>query len=97
VLTVGEATGRKRDSRSSWGVPSLFLPADRVRIVQLESDERDVDSSVHPPRQPRVGEIATVLAEVAEGIYLLERCTDDGHALWTAEFLASELELVERH
>ena len=75
---------------------SPFYRRDLVRIVHLETEDRDVDSSVDPPRQPRVGEIATIVDEVAEGIYLVERLTDDGRALWTAEFLASELELVQR-
>ena len=76
--------------------PPLFYPRDVVKVVHLEADDRDVDSSIDPPRQPRVGEIATIVEEVAEGIYLVERSTDDGRPLWTAEFLASELELVER-
>ena len=67
-----------------------------VRVAHLESEERDVDSHADPPRQPRVGEIATIIDEVADGIYLVERCTDDGRTLWIAEFLASELEVVER-
>ena len=73
-----------------------FHRADFVRIAQLESDERDVDSPVDPPPRPRVGEIAVIVEEVADGIYLVERRTDDGRAIWTAEFLASELERVER-
>lgn len=73
-----------------------FLPTDRVRVLRLEGDERDVDSSVDPPQQPRIGETGTVIDQVAEDIYLVERCTDDGRTLWLAEFLASELELVER-
>ena len=77
-------------------MPSLFLPADLVRVVQLEGDDRAVDSSVDPPRHPRVGEMGTVVEEVADDIYLVERCTDDGRVLWVAEFLATELELVER-
>jgi hypothetical protein len=74
----------------------LFYRQDRVRIVHLEADDRDVDSALDPPRQPRVGDLATIVEEVADGIYLVERATDDGRPLWTAEFLASELELVER-
>ena len=74
---------------------SSFLPADRVRVVHLEAHDRDVDSAVDPPRQPRIGDTGTVIAEVADGIYLVERCTDDGRSLWVAEFLASELGLVE--
>jgi hypothetical protein len=77
-------------------MPSLFLPADLVRVIQLEHPERDVDSSIDPPRQPRVGELGTVIEEVADGIYLVERRTDDGRSLWMAEFLAGELELIER-
>ena len=77
-------------------MPSLFLPADRVRIVQLEDDDRAVDSSLDPPRLPRLGETGTVLEEVADNVYLVERSTDDGRVLWVAEFLSSELELVER-
>ena len=73
-----------------------FYPADIVRIVRLEADERDVDGSADPPPQPRIGETAAVIEEVDDGIYLVERCTDDGRTLWIAEFLAAELELVER-
>jgi hypothetical protein len=73
-----------------------FHPADVVRIVRLEAEARDVDGSADPPPQPRVGEMATVVEEVDDGIYLVERCTDDGRTLWVAEFLAAELELVDR-
>ncbi len=66
-----------------------------MRIVNLEGDDRVIDSSLDPPRQPRIGEIGMVVEEVADGIYLVERCTDDGRALWMAEFLAHELERVE--
>ena len=66
-----------------------------MRVANLEEDDRAVDSSVHPPRQPRIGEIGTVVEEVAQGIYLVERSTDDGRVLWMAEFLASELERAE--
>lgn len=72
-----------------------FFPRERVRIANLEEDGRAVDSSVEPPQQPRIGEMGTVVEEVAEGIYLVERCTDDGRVLWMAEFLASELERAE--
>ena len=73
-----------------------LYPADIVRIVRLEAEERDVDGSADPPPQPRVGEMGTVVEEVDDRIYLVERCTDDGRTLWIAEFLAGELELVER-
>ncbi len=73
-----------------------FYPADIVRIARLEAEERDVDGSADPPPQPRVGETATVVEQVDDGIYLVERCTDDGRTLWIAEFLAGELELLDR-
>ena len=76
---------------------ALFFPADIVRIVRLEAEERDVDGSADPPPQPRIGEMGTVVEEVDDGIYLVERCTDDGRTLWIAEFLTGELELVDRH
>jgi hypothetical protein len=73
-----------------------LYPADIVRIVRLEAEERDVDGSADPPPQPHVGETGTVVEQVDDGIYLVERCTDDGRTLWIAEFMAAELELVDR-
>ena len=76
---------------------SPFYPADVVRIARLDADERDVDGPLDPPRQPRIGEIGTIIDQVGDDIYLVERCTDDGRTLWIAEFLGTELELVDRH
>ena len=45
---------------------------------------------------PRVGDTATIAADVGDGIYLLECCTDDGVLRWMAEFAAEELALVDR-
>jgi hypothetical protein len=73
-----------------------FFPADIVRVARLEAEERDVDGVSEPPPQPRIGETGTVIDEVDDGIYLVERCTDDGRTLWIAEFLGAELELVDR-
>lgn len=75
--------------------PPTFFPRDQVRVVTLDAEDRQVDSSVDPPQHPRVGEMGVIVDEVAEGIYLVERCTDDGRVLWVAEFLGSELERVE--
>jgi hypothetical protein len=76
---------------------SPFYPADVVRIAHLEADERDVDGPLDPPRQPRIGEVGTIIDQVGDDIYLVERCTDDGRTLWIAEFLGTELELIDRH
>lgn len=69
---------------------------DRVRIVRLHSREREVTSAWEDAPQPRVGEVATVVDDVGEGFYLVERTTDDGVSAWLAEFQEGELELVER-
>jgi len=65
------------------------------RAVKLEP-EREVTGSSDPAPQPRVGDKATVVADVGDGLYLLESCTDDGMTLWLGEFAAEELALVER-
>jgi hypothetical protein len=75
---------------------SPLYPLDVVRIVRLEAEQRDVDGSTHPPPQPRIGETGTIVEEVDDGIYLVERCTDDGRTIWLAEFMAGEIELVDR-
>ena len=69
---------------------------DRVRIVRLHSREREVTSAWEDAPQPRVGEVGTIVDDVGEGFYLVERTTDDGVSAWLAEFEAAELELVDR-
>jgi hypothetical protein len=69
---------------------------DRVRVVRLLVAHRDVTGASTSPPQPYVGEEGDVVADVGEGIYLVEHATADGQTIWLAEFLADELELVER-
>jgi hypothetical protein len=73
-----------------------FDSLDTVRIVRLHEPEREVTSALDPAPQPRVGELATVVEDVGDGIYLAERTTDDGMTRWMAEFTEDELELVDR-
>ena len=73
-----------------------FQLDDTVRVVRLLEPEREVSGSSEPAPQPRVGDTATIVADVGEGIYLVECCTDDGILRWTAEFAAEELKLVDR-
>jgi len=73
-----------------------FQLDDSVRVVRLLEPEREVTGSSDPAPQPRIGDRATVVADVGEGLYLLESCTDDGVTLWMAEFAAEELALAER-
>ena len=73
-----------------------FETGDTVRIVKLLTPERDVTGSAAEPPQPRLGEAGTVVDDVGDGIYLVERTTDDGATRWLAEFADAELALVDR-
>ena len=73
-----------------------FQLDDTVRVAHLLEPEREVTGSSDPAPQPRVGDKATVVADLGEGLYLVESCTDDGMTLWMGEFAAEELKLVER-
>ena len=73
-----------------------FQPDDVVRVVRVLVQEREVTSSSATPPQPRVGDVGTVVADVGDGLYLVESCTDDGMTIWMTELAAQELELVGR-
>ena len=73
-----------------------FQLDDTVRVAHLLEPEREVTGSSDPAPQPRVGDKATVVADLGEGLYLVESCTDDGMTVWMGEFAAEELKLVER-
>jgi hypothetical protein len=73
-----------------------FQPDDTVRVVRLIEAEREVTGSTEPAPQPRVGDTATIVADVGEGLYLVEHATDDGVTVWMAELAAEELTLVDR-
>lgn len=73
-----------------------FAILDTVRVIRLGEPEREVTSAFDPAPQPRVGQLATIVEDVGEGIYLVERTTDDGVTAWLAEFMEDELELVDR-
>ena len=76
--------------------PDAFEISDTVRVVRLHEPDRDVTSAFEEAPQPRIGEIATIVDDVGDGLYLVERATADGVTAWLAEFLADELELVDR-
>ncbi len=73
-----------------------FQVDDMVRIVRLLVAGREVTGASTSPPQPHVGEEGEVVADVGEGILLVERATADGQTIWLAEFLVDELELVAR-
>lgn len=74
----------------------LFQLQDTVRVVRLLTPDREVTGSGAAPPQPRVGETGTVVDDLGEGLYLVERATDDGYTTWLAEFAAEELALAGR-
>jgi len=65
-------------------------------VIRLLTAERDVTGSSATPPQPRVGDWGTVVADVGDGLYLVESRTDDGVPLWLAEFSGEELMLIDR-
>ena len=71
-----------------------FKLHDTVRIVGLLVPDREVTGSSSTPPQPRVGEVGTVVADVGDGLLLVEHVTADGYTVWLAEFALAELELV---
>ena len=73
-----------------------FALSDVVRVQRLMVPTREVDGPDAEPPQPRVGELAVVVDSLGDDLYLVEHLTDDGRSIWTAEFHASELTLVER-
>jgi hypothetical protein len=73
-----------------------FEPLDVVRVTRLLLPSRDVDGATAEPPQPQLGQRATVVDSLGDGLYLVERVTDDGLSLWVAEFHEDELELVDR-
>jgi hypothetical protein len=68
--------------------------SDVVRINHLAIPSRDVDGPAANPPQPRVGETGVVVGTLGDDLYLVEHATDDGRALWVAEFHAGELDLL---
>ncbi|MFL5617993.1 MAG: hypothetical protein ACJ79A_06295 [Gemmatimonadaceae bacterium] len=73
-----------------------FHPDDTVRVVRLLEAEREVSGASETPPQPRIGDTATIIADVGEGLYLVEHATDDGVTMWMAELAAEEMELIQR-
>ena len=73
-----------------------FEPEDVVRVARVLVAEREVTGSSATPPQPRVGDIGSIVADVGDGLYLVESCTADGITIWMTELAAEELELAER-
>jgi hypothetical protein len=67
-----------------------------ARVVRLHVPERPVMGSEGLTRQPRIGDVGTIVHVLkADTAYIVECCDGEGQALWIADFDASELEVVE--
>ena len=71
---------------------------DIVRVVAVIPSGR-VDRSVSSDRTPQVGDLGAVVFVLAdttgsEPIFVVESVGSDGHTLWLADILGSELERV---
>jgi len=74
-----------------------FEPEDVVRVARVLVAEREVSGSSATPPQPRVGDIGSIVADVGDGLYLVESCTADGITIWMTELAAEELERADRN
>ena len=70
-----------------------FQRLDIVRVERLVLEVREVDGVVEAAG-PRPGDVGTVVEELGDDLYLVERATDDGRTVWVAEFHRDELALV---
>ena len=73
-----------------------FEPEDVVRVARVLVAEREVTGSSATPPQPRVGDVGSIVADVGDGLYLVESCTADGITIWMTELAAEELEPATR-
>ncbi len=96
MLVAPELGPHNPGTNTPASCPVVLEISDSVRIRHLAIPQREVDGASATPPQPRVGEIGTVVDALGEGLYLVERATDDGESLWLAEFHESELDLVDR-
>ena len=71
---------------------------DVVRVIALNTLEREYSGSSGIARAPRIGDVGTVIIAPRNGKpagwFHIEMCREDGHSVWMADFHESELELV---
>jgi len=73
----------------------IFKELDQVQVVRLRHATREVDGTQRVRRQPRVGDLGTVVAVLQRGSeapgYHVECVDDDGLTVWLTEFDRDEL------
>ena len=77
-----------------------FKELDAVKVVRLTTAIRDVDGTERVRRQPRVGDLGTVVAVLSRSAgppgYYVESVNDEGLTVWLAEFDGDELAPASR-
>ena len=71
---------------------------DVVRVVQLLTTSRELDSTEGIKRAPRIGDTATIVhqyeSENPVAAVVAENVDGNGNTIWVADFQPDELELV---
>lgn len=62
-----------------------------VKVVRLIVPTRRVDGNEGVTRQPKVGDVGTIVHD-AGNIFIVECVNSDGYTLWLADFEKDELE-----
>ncbi len=69
-----------------------FRELDVVYVAQLLTSTRPVDGTGAVVRQPRVGDLGTIVNVLGENAFTVECVDEGGLTLWLADFLTEELE-----
>jgi hypothetical protein len=82
------------------GTMTRFSKYDIVKVVHLHEVERSVQGSKDVTRQPKVGDVGTIVhvppnSDLFDSpIYVVECVNDAGMTIWLADFQEDELEIV---
>jgi hypothetical protein len=68
-----------------------FKELDVVVVRSLRTTVRPVDGTAGVTRQPRVGDVGTVVHVLGPADYILECVDTDGRTAWVADFHVDEL------
>jgi hypothetical protein len=76
------------------GMP--FRELDAVRVVRLLTPTRQVDGSGGVVREPRPGDLGTIVHVLGEKTFVVECVEASGLTVWVADFAAEELERISQ-
>lgn len=73
---------------------------DVVRLVKLQTNNRDYPGTAGVKRPPEVGDIGTVIEvfqTTDEVVFIVEALDLDGYTIWMSDFHVSELKLISKY